>query len=219
MLLPVSPAYPAHRDALNRRGLCLQECIPGRGKTTRVYPSRFGVIAVRPHSDWRAKLLVRGLQSFAHETGRSMMLTRCCSKTSGSSTDQAAAGRGAPVLLKGGETVKSLSAAFLADLEEDWRQHGKEIFPVLREKYPQAYFQGIMSLARIIRWDVDPTRAFDRTLSPDEIMDKLEERVGPEGRKLFEKFIRQVNVLQAKQQLEAQAQMGVTERSDERGPG
>ena len=37
-------------------------------------------------------------------------------------------------------------------------------------------------------------------------------------RKLFEKFIRQVNVLQAKQQLEAQAQMGVTERSDERGP-
>jgi hypothetical protein len=48
-------------------------------------------------------------------------------------------------------------------------------------------------------------------------MDKLEERVGPEGRKLFEQFIRQVNVLQAKQQLEAQA-VGVTERSDERGP-
>jgi hypothetical protein len=35
---------------------------------------------------------------------------------------------------------------------------------------------------------------------------------------LFEKFIRQVNVLQAKQQLEAQAQMGDTERSGERGP-
>jgi len=49
-------------------------------------------------------------------------------------------------------------------------------------------------------------------------MDKLEERVGPEGRKLFEKFIKQVNVLQAKQQLEAQAQMGVTERSGERRP-
>jgi hypothetical protein len=44
-------------------------------------------------------------------------------------------------------------------------------------------------------------------------------RVGPEGRKLFEQFIRQVNILQAKQQLEAQAQMGVTERSAERGPG
>jgi hypothetical protein len=32
---------------------------------------------------------------------------------------------------------------------------------------------------------------------------RRKERVGPEGRKLFEKFIRQVNVLQAKQQLEA----------------
>jgi 2-polyprenyl-3-methyl-5-hydroxy-6-metoxy-1,4-benzoquinol methylase len=124
-----------------------------------------------------------------------------------------------PVLLQGGETVKSLSTAFLADLEEDWRQHGKEIFPVLREKYPQAYFQGIMSLARIIRWDVDRTGAFDRTLSPEEIMDKLEQRVGPEGRKLFEQFLRKVNKLQAQQQLEAQAQMGVTERSRERGPG
>ena len=123
-----------------------------------------------------------------------------------------------PILLKGGGTVKSLSAAFLADLEEDWRQHGKEIFSVLREKYPQAYFQGIVSLARIIKWDVDPTGAFGRTLSPEEIMDKLEERVGPEGRKLFEQFIRKVNILQAKQQLEAQAQ-GATERSRGRGAG
>jgi hypothetical protein len=37
-------------------------------------------------------------------------------------------------------------------------------------------------------------------------MDKLEERVGPEGRKLFESFLRQVNELQVRQQLEAQAQ-------------
>jgi hypothetical protein len=58
-----------------------------------------------------------------------------------------------------------------ADLEEDWRHDGKEIFPILRVKYPQAYFQGIVSLARIVRWDVDPTDAFDRVLSP-----------GPEGR-------------------------------------
>jgi hypothetical protein len=48
-------------------------------------------------------------------------------------------------------------------------------------------------------------------------MDKLEERVGPEGRKLFEQFIRKVNKLQAQQQLEELAQ-GATERSRERGP-
>jgi hypothetical protein len=38
------------------------------------------------------------------------------------------------------------------------------------------------------------------------------------GRKLFEQFLRKVNKLQAQQQLEAQAQMGVTERSGEQGP-
>jgi hypothetical protein len=43
-------------------------------------------------------------------------------------------------------------------------------------------------------------------------MDKLEQRVGPKGRKLFEQFLRKVNKLQAQQQLEAQAQ-GDTERS------
>jgi hypothetical protein len=55
-------------------------------------------------------------------------------------------------------------------------------------------------------------------MTPEQVMDKLEERVGPEGRKLFEQFIRKVNKLQAQQQLEAQAQ-GVTERSGEPGAG
>jgi hypothetical protein len=121
-------------------------------------------------------------------------------------------------VLNGGNTVRSLSASFLADLEEDWRLHGKKIFPILREKFPQAYFNGLVALSRIIRWESENEAAFDRTLTPEQVMEKLEERVGPEGRKLFEKFIRQVNVLQAKQQLEAQAQMGVSERSRERGP-
>ena len=60
---------------------------------------------------------------------------------------------------------------------------------------------------------------FDRSLTPEEIMDRLEKRVGPEGRKLFEQFLRKVNKLQMQQHLEARARMGVTERSRERGPG
>jgi ABC transporter substrate binding protein len=68
------------------------------------------------------------------------------------------------------------------------------------------------------RWDAGDNEMFDKTLSPEEIMDKLEERVGPKGRKLFEQFLRKVNKLHAQQYLEAQAQRGVTERSGERGP-
>jgi hypothetical protein len=110
----------------------------------------------------------------------------------------------APVLLRGGDTVKSLAAAFLADLERDWRQHGREIFPVLRRKYPQAYYQGIVSLARIIRWEAGPVGTYnDRPYSPEEVMAKLEERVGPEGRRLFEQFLRKVKKLQERQVLQA----------------
>jgi hypothetical protein len=77
----------------------------------------------------------------------------------------------------------------------------------------------MVAMTKVIRWETGADAgSFSRTLTPDQIIDRLEERVGPEGRKLFEKFIKQVNILQAKQQLEAQAQMGVTGRSGERGP-
>ena len=131
----------------------------------------------------------------------------------------AISGRIEPVLVNGGATIKSMSAAFMADVERAWRKHGPKILDTLAEKYPQAFFGGMVAMTKVIRWETGADAAsFSRTLTPDQIMDKLEERVGPEGRKLFEKFIKQVNVLQAKQQLEAQAQMGVTERSGERRP-
>ena len=49
--------------------------------------------------------------------------------------------------------------------------------------------------------DAAETEMFDKTLSPEEIMDKPEARVGPEGRKLFEQFLRKVNELGAQRYL------------------
>jgi hypothetical protein len=73
------------------------------------------------------------------------------------------------------------------------------------EKRPQAYFLGIVSLARIIKWELGPAGAFDRP-TPEEIMNKHEERVGPEGRRLFEQFLEKVNRLQLRQQQEQRQQ-------------
>jgi len=50
-----------------------------------------------------------------------------------------------PVLLNGGQTIKSLSSVFLADLERHWRVHGPKVLDVLAEKYPQAYFGGMVA--------------------------------------------------------------------------
>jgi hypothetical protein len=74
-----------------------------------------------------------------------------------------------PILLKGGGTVKSLSAHFLADLERDWRQHGQEVLDVLRERYPNVYFNGVVALARVIRWELGPPGAFERPTTPEAI--------------------------------------------------
>jgi hypothetical protein len=54
-----------------------------------------------------------------------------------------------------------------------------------------------VALSKVVKWDQNDGAMFDQTLTPDEIMDKLQERVGPEGRKLFERFLRDVNELGA----------------------
>ena len=74
-------------------------------------------------------------------------------------------------------------------------------------------------MAKVVKWDQADGAMFDQTMTPEHIMDKLEQRVGPKGRKLFEQFLRKVNKLHAQQYLEARAQRGDTEGSGERGPG
>ena len=129
----------------------------------------------------------------------------------------AVSGHVEPLLLHGGQVVKTLSVGFLADFEQHWRTHGKKVLDVLAEKYPQAYFGGAVALAKSIKWETAEDEA-NGVMTPEQIMDKLEARAGPKGRKLFEQFLRKVNKLQAQQYLEAQARTGVTERSGERGP-
>jgi hypothetical protein len=99
-------------------------------------------------------------------------------------------------------TCSKVSATISASL------YSNAYLDVLAEKYPQAFFGGMVAMSKIVHWDTttDDTR-FGRTMTPDEIMDKLEERVGPKGRRLFENFLRKVNKLQAEQQLEARSQI------------
>jgi hypothetical protein len=89
-----------------------------------------------------------------------------------------------------------LSEDFLADLQADWEQHGKDILEVMRERHPEIYFQCMVKLAL-----VHPVEAggSNRRHTPEEIMAELEERVGPEGRQMFERFLRRVRRLKEQQ--------------------
>ncbi|HWX28036.1 MAG TPA: hypothetical protein VNZ53_11460 [Steroidobacteraceae bacterium] len=92
---------------------------------------------------------------------------------------------------------------FLVDVQRKWQEHGSKVLDTLAKKQPAVFFNGVLALTKLIRWEIGEAGASERSLSPEQIMDKLEERVGPEGRRLFEDFLRKVNKLQAEQQLEA----------------
>ena len=89
-----------------------------------------------------------------------------------------------------------LSEDFLRDLQADWEQHGKDILEVMREKHPEIYFQCMVKLALVHPVELYPAGGSNRRQTPEEIMAELEERVGPEGRKMFERFMRRVRRLE-----------------------
>jgi hypothetical protein len=92
-----------------------------------------------------------------------------------------------------------LNEDFLHDLHEDWEQHGKKIFQIVREKYPEIYFQGMVKLAVVHRVELGQPKAFDKPRTVEEALDQLEEQVGPRGRREFEKFLRKMERLEAEE--------------------
>ena len=62
---------------------------------------------------------------------------------------------GNPLVLRGARNVRTLSAAFIADLQEDWEKYGTQILELMREKFPDLYFASIVKLAQIVRIEAD----------------------------------------------------------------
>jgi hypothetical protein len=69
----------------------------------------------------------------------------------------------------------------------------------MRERHPEIYFQCMVKLALAHPVELYPPGGSDRRYTPEEIMAKLEDRVGPEGRKMFERFMRRVRWLEEHQ--------------------
>jgi hypothetical protein len=74
----------------------------------------------------------------------------------------------------------------------------------------------MVTLAKVIRWEVGTPGTFDRPRTPEEVMDRLEERIGPKGRKLFEHFLRKLNRLEEQQLLQERQQQEQPQRKQPR---
>ena len=96
-----------------------------------------------------------------------------------------------PLNWYGGEglgNVRTISAKFLLSLQSYWEQEGDDILKRVGAQHPELIFAGMVKLANVMRVEVGTPGDFSG-LSKQEIVEKLEQRAGPKARKLFEKFI------------------------------
>ena len=100
---------------------------------------------------------------------------------------------------KGMGDVRTLSAEFLLSLQDLWRRRGDEILERVADQFPELLFSGMIKLSRVLKVEVGGAGDFAK-LGKQGILEKLQEKGGPEARRLFETFMRNVEKLQSQQE-------------------
>ena len=95
--------------------------------------------------------------------------------------------------------VRWVSASFLASLQNYWEEMGDDIIRRVGASHPELLLMAMCKISAVQRIEVGEPGDFSGLKNKDEIAQRLEERAGPEARKLFEKFIKEVERLQANQ--------------------
>ncbi len=89
--------------------------------------------------------------------------------------------------------MKVLSGKFLGDLQRHYDEEGYKIFQWVYENHPLQYFLALVGLSKIVRVEADVThRDGSKPKSIDEILERVEQQTGKEGRAAFEKFLAKV---------------------------
>ena len=94
--------------------------------------------------------------------------------------------------MPGARNIRTLSARFIADMQTHWEKNGMSALDEVREKYPDRYVDNYVMLSRVIRLEADVKHSLAKPKTVDEALAELESRVGKEGRRKFEKFLREV---------------------------
>jgi hypothetical protein len=96
---------------------------------------------------------------------------------------------------KGLGDVRWVSGCFLLSLQEIWEELGDDVLRRVAASHPELLMMAMCKIAAVQRIEVGEPDDFSGLKSTQTIVEKLEERAGPEVRKLFEKFIKQVEAL------------------------
>ena len=77
--------------------------------------------------------------------------------------------------------IRTLSARYIADLQDHWEIHGQAALDEYREKFVDRYVENFSLLARVIRVEADVKRSMATPKTVDEALAELESKVGTKG--------------------------------------
>jgi hypothetical protein len=100
---------------------------------------------------------------------------------------------------KGLGDVRWVSGRFLLSLQVVWEELGDDILRRVAASHPELLLMAMCKIAAVQRIEVGQPDDFSGLKSKQAIEEKLEERAGPEVRKLFEQFIKKVEALKERE--------------------
>lgn len=95
--------------------------------------------------------------------------------------------------------IREVSGEFFLSVQDVWRERGNEILHRVADSYPELFFAGMIKLCQVIKVEVGSPADFAKLGNKQQIIEKLEQKAGPQARKLFEKFVEDVKKLEAQQ--------------------
>ncbi len=99
--------------------------------------------------------------------------------------------------------IREVSGEFFLSIQDAWCKYGDEILEKVARNFPELFFAGMIKLCQVTKVEVGQPREFARLGNKEAILQRLDERSGPEARTLFEKFVRDLENLKAQQEQES----------------
>jgi hypothetical protein len=107
-------------------------------------------------------------------------------------------GPNTPIVFQRAPNALNLRSNFLAKFNQHFLDKGEKVFDVMLEEHPVTYFNALVQLAKVMKIEVGEAGAFDGRPRPRvEALAALEARAGPQARALFERFLKQIDQLEA----------------------
>ena len=93
-----------------------------------------------------------------------------------------------------------LTEDFLGDLHAAWQEHGREAIDRVVAEQPEKFLAIVAKTIDVRRVEVGQPGEFSALPNKEAILERLEQKAGPQARKLFEKFMQEMQKLQAEQE-------------------